>query len=76
MDKVPDINFAQIFFSVMELDGHCNALSQFELDTQIQIAINLKYLNSSEIEKLSKTVNHIFAMLSKLIQKIKNDEKM
>ena len=50
--------------------------SLVELDTQIQIAINLKYLNSSEIEKLSKTVNHIFAMLSKLIQKIKNDEKM
>ena len=49
--------------------------SLVELDTQIQIAINLKYLNSSEIEKLSEMVNHIFAMLSKLIQKIKNDEK-
>ncbi len=48
--------------------------SLVELDTQIQIAINLKYLNSSEIEKLSEMVNHIFAMLSKLIQKIKIDE--
>jgi len=49
--------------------------SLVELDTQIQIAINFKYLNSSEIEKLSEMANHIFAMLSKLIQKIKNDEK-
>ena len=50
--------------------------SLVELDTQIQIAINLEYLNSSEIEFLSEMINHIFAMLSKLIQKIKNDEKM
>jgi len=49
--------------------------SLVELDTQIQIAINFKYLNSSEIEKLSEMANHIFTMLSKLIQKIKNDEK-
>ena len=50
--------------------------SLVELDTQIQIANNLKYLNDSEIEKLSELVNHTFAMISKLIQKIKSDKKM
>ncbi len=48
--------------------------SLVELDTQIEIAINLKYLNTSDIVILEEQVNHTFAMLSKLIQKIRNDE--
>jgi four helix bundle protein len=45
--------------------------SLVEFDKQIQIAINLKYLNNPEIDKLSETENHTFSMLSKLIQKLK-----
>ena len=46
--------------------------SLVELDTQI--AINLEYLIKSDIDNLKEQVNHTFAMLSKLIQKIRNDE--
>jgi len=46
-----------------------------ELDTQIQIASDLSYLNNSNIVSLTKIVNQTFTMLSKLIQKNKNDEK-
>jgi four helix bundle protein len=49
--------------------------SLVELDTQFEIAIKLKYLNDSDIEALSEIVNHTFAMLSKFIQKIKNDKR-
>jgi four helix bundle protein len=48
--------------------------SLVELDTQNEIAINLDYLKNSEIDNLKEQVNHTFAMLSKLIQKIRNDE--
>jgi len=48
--------------------------SLVELDTQIEIAINLEYLIKSDLDNLKKQVNHTFAMLSKLIQKIRNDE--
>lgn len=50
--------------------------SLVELDTQIEIAINLQYLNKSDINNLKEKVNHTFAMLSKLIQKIENDESV
>ena len=48
--------------------------SLVELDTQIEIAINLEYLIKSDLDNLKKQVNPTFAMLSKLIQKIRNDE--
>ena len=49
--------------------------SLVELDTQIEIAIQIKYLKLREIDPLKELTNHTFAMLSKLIKKIKNDEK-
>jgi len=49
--------------------------SLVELDTQIEIAVKLKYLSDSDIKSLSEIVNHTFAMLSKFIQKIKNDKR-
>lgn len=48
--------------------------SLVELDTQIEIAINLDYLKNSDTDNLKEQVNHTFAMLSKLIQKIRKDE--
>ncbi|GIK61966.1 MAG: four helix bundle protein [Ignavibacteriota bacterium] len=49
--------------------------SLVELDTQIEIAIKLNYLNSSDTRDISEMMNHTFAMLSKFIQKIKNDKR-
>jgi four helix bundle protein len=43
--------------------------SLVEVDAQIEIAIKLGYLNDDQIIELDRIVNHIFAMLSKLIQK-------
>jgi four helix bundle protein len=49
--------------------------SLVELDTQIEIAIKLNYLKNSDISELAEMINHTFAMLSKFIQKIKNDKE-
>lgn len=49
--------------------------SLVELDTQIEIALRLNYLTSTDIESVSEITNHTFAMLSKFIQKIKNDKR-
>lgn len=38
--------------------------SLVELDTQIDISINLEYLNKNQFTKLGKLANEIFAMLS------------
>lgn len=40
-----------------------------EIDTQIEIALELKYTTKNEIEKLAKLSNEIFAMLTSLIKK-------
>ena len=41
--------------------------SLVELDTQIEISLNLKYLRKNEIEKVEKLANDIFAMLSRMV---------
>ena len=43
--------------------------SLVEVDTQIEIAIKLNYLNEKDIIDLTESSNHIFAMLTKLIKK-------
>lgn len=43
--------------------------SLVEADTQIEIALKLKYLNEKDIIDLIESSNHIFAMLTKLIKK-------
>ncbi|MEO8232467.1 MAG: four helix bundle protein [Ignavibacteriota bacterium] len=43
--------------------------SLVEVDTQIEIAVKLKYLIEEDIIDLSESSNHIFAMLTKLIKK-------
>jgi four helix bundle protein len=43
--------------------------SLVEIDTQLEIAKRLKYINESKIKALSETMNHIFAMLSNIIKK-------
>jgi four helix bundle protein len=43
--------------------------SLIELDTQLEISLKLGYINDNSINDLSNLVNHIFAMLSKLIEK-------
>ena len=40
-----------------------------EVDTQIEIALKLYYLNEKDIIDLTESSNHIFAMLTKLIKK-------
>ncbi len=42
--------------------------SLVEMDTQIEIALTLNYLNGSEIETLSDLSNKVFAMLSRMIK--------
>ncbi|MEQ9310844.1 MAG: four helix bundle protein [Balneolaceae bacterium] len=42
--------------------------SLVELDTQIEIALNLNYLKESDIEHLSSLSNQVFAMLSKMMK--------
>jgi len=44
--------------------------SLVEIDTQIEIALKLRYLNEKDIIDLAESSNHIFAMLTKLIKKI------
>ena len=41
--------------------------SLVEIDSQIEIAIRLEYLNKDQAEKIDLLLNQIFAMLSKLI---------
>lgn len=41
--------------------------SLVEIDTQIEISINLSYLSKNEISDLEKQANEIFAMLSAMI---------
>lgn len=45
--------------------------SLVEVDTQIHICIELKYCKPEDLNNISNLLNHIFAMLSKLIQKSK-----
>lgn len=41
--------------------------SLVEIDSRIEIAIHLKYLNKEQTEKIDVLLNQVFAMLSKLI---------
>lgn len=41
--------------------------SLVELDTQLEVARNLKYLEQVNLEELDEKLNHLFAMLSNLI---------
>jgi four helix bundle protein len=41
--------------------------SLVELDTQVDISINLNYLNSNETKKIEKLANEVFAMLSNML---------
>ena len=43
--------------------------SLVEIDTQIEIALVLNFLKNDDINSISETVNHIFAMLTNLISK-------
>ena len=43
--------------------------SLVEIDTQIEIALVLKFLKNDDIKGIAETVNHIFAMLTNLISK-------
>ena len=43
--------------------------SLIELDTQLEISLRLNYISESLINELCDLVNHIFAMLTKLINK-------
>jgi four helix bundle protein len=45
--------------------------SLVELDTQVDIAINLKYVSLSDLEKLDTHLNSTFALLSGLIKSCK-----
>ncbi|HLR26761.1 MAG TPA: four helix bundle protein [Fodinibius sp.] len=41
--------------------------SLVEIDTQIEIALRLGYISTSDIERMEEQINHTFAMLSNLI---------
>lgn len=41
--------------------------SLVELDTQIELSVELGFLNESEVSKIEEFANEIFAMLSKMI---------
>lgn len=43
--------------------------SLVEIDTQLEISIKLGYCPIESLEAISEKLNHIFAMLSRLIQK-------
>ncbi|PIW69511.1 MAG: four helix bundle protein [Ignavibacteriales bacterium CG12_big_fil_rev_8_21_14_0_65_30_8] len=49
--------------------------SLVEVDTQIEIATKLKYIKLENLDEFSEKSNHIFAMLSNLIKKLKENEK-
>jgi len=42
-----------------------------EIDTQIEIALRLKYLSEDELQEFHQTINEVFAMLSTLKQNTK-----
>jgi four helix bundle protein len=46
----------------------------FELQTQIEIALNLKYLQQEDFNGLFESSREIERMLSSLISKVKPDE--
>lgn len=41
--------------------------SLVELDTQVEISINLNFLKNNEIKRVEKLANEVFAMLSNMI---------
>jgi len=41
--------------------------SLVELDTQVDISINLNYLNNKDTKKIEKLANEVFAMLSNML---------
>jgi four helix bundle protein len=43
--------------------------SLIELDTQLEISLRLNYISNESINNLEDLVNHIFAMITKLIEK-------
>lgn len=45
--------------------------SLVEIDTQLEISINLLYCKKEELAEIENQMNHIFAMLSSLITKTK-----
>lgn len=45
--------------------------SLVEIDTQLEIAIQLGYCKESELKEIDKLLNSLFAMISSLIKKIK-----
>lgn len=45
--------------------------SLVELDTQLEISMHLKYCSEEQLIAISEKMNHIFAMLSKMIKKEK-----
>ncbi len=49
--------------------------SLVEVDTQIEVALKLKYITEKDIIELTEISNHIFAMLTKLIKKYSKIKK-
>ncbi len=45
--------------------------SLVEVDTQLEIALRLEYCTENDLLQIGEQLNHIFAMLSNLIQKTK-----
>ena len=45
--------------------------SLIELDNQLEISLRLNYISNDSINDLSNLINHIFAMLTKLMEKTK-----
>lgn len=45
--------------------------SLVEIDTQVEISLNLKFCTSEDFAPISDQMNHIFAMLSRMITKTK-----
>lgn len=43
--------------------------SLVEIDTQLEISLNLKYCTNEDLVPISDLMNHIFAMLSRIITK-------
>ncbi len=45
--------------------------SLVEIDTQLEISLNLKYCSDEDVISLGDQMNHIFAMLSRMISQTK-----
>jgi len=43
--------------------------SLVEIDTQLEISLMLEFINSSEIQDIDDTINHLFAKVTNLINK-------